>query len=109
MRWFSEAVLSVERWQPWAADSPEVRQEALQVVGVAQLVLALVSTPHQAAPGRVELRALLLDVVHGLGVGLDQTLSRLPQRVHLGSGAGHIRTCLTSDERRVPDVSLAAR
>jgi len=64
--------------------SPEVRQEALQVVGAAQLVLALVGPAHQAAPRRVQLRALLLDVIHGLRVGLDQTLRRLPQRVHLG-------------------------
>lgn len=69
---------------------PEVREEALQVVGVAQLVLALVCSAHQAAPGRVELGALLLDVVHSLGVGLDQPLCRLAQGVHLkvdGAGA----------------------
>lgn len=62
---------------------PEVRQEALQVVGVAQLVLALVGSAHQAAPRRVELGALLLDVVHGLRVGLDQPLCRLAQGVNL--------------------------
>ena len=67
---------------------PEVGQEALQVVGVAQLVLPLVGATHQAAPGRIQLRALLLDVVHRLGVGLDQTLRRLPQRVYLRSGQG---------------------
>ena len=52
-------------------------------MGVSQLVLALVSSSHQAAPGGVQLGALLLDVIHGLGVGLDQTLCRLAQRVHL--------------------------
>lgn len=58
-------------------------------MGVAQLVLALVSSTHQAAPGRVELGALLLDVVHSLRVGLDQTLCRLAQGVHLAvDGAG---------------------
>ena len=57
-------------------------------MGVAQLVLPLVGAAHQAAPRRVQLRALLLDVVHRLGVGLDQTLRRLPQRVHLRTGWG---------------------
>lgn len=45
-------------------------------MGVSQFVLALISSAHQAAPSRVQLSALLLDVIHGLGVGLDQTLSR---------------------------------
>lgn len=63
--------------------SPEVTEEALQVMGVAQLVLALVSTTHQTAPGCVQLSALLLDVIHSLGMRLDQTLCGLTQRVHL--------------------------
>lgn len=68
---------------------PEVREEALQVVGIAQLVLALVCTAHQAAPSRVELSAFLLDVVHSLRVGLDQPLCCLAQGVYLAvDGAG---------------------
>ena len=66
--------------------SPEVGQEALQVVGVGQLVLALVGPAHQAAPGGVQLAALVLDVLQRLRVGLDQALGRLPQRVDLGTG-----------------------
>lgn len=64
--------------------SPEVREEALQVVRVAKLVFALVGTSHQAAPGSVQLSAFLLDVVHRFRVGLDQTLRCLPKGVHLG-------------------------
>ena len=60
----------------------DVRQEALQVVGVAQLVLALVGSSNQNAPCCVELGALLLDIVHGLGVRLDESLRGLPQRVY---------------------------
>lgn len=66
--------------------SPKVREEALQVVGVAKLVFALVSTTHQAAPGGVQLSALFLDIIHSLRVGLDQTLCRLSERVHLCRG-----------------------
>lgn len=57
-------------------------------MGVAQLVFALVGPSYQAAPGGVQLGALLLDVVHCLWVGLDQTLRCLPKRVHLGRGMG---------------------
>lgn len=53
-------------------------------MGVAQLVFALISTSHQAAPGRVQLSAFLLDVVHCLWVGLNQTFRCLAKRVHLG-------------------------
>lgn len=66
--------------------SPEVGQETLQVVGVAQLVFALVGTSHQAAPGSVQLCAFLLDVVHCFRVGLDQALCCLSERVNLGRG-----------------------
>lgn len=51
--------------------SPEVREEALQVMRVSKLVFALVSTSYQTAPGSVELSTLLLYVIHSLRVGLD--------------------------------------
>lgn len=66
--------------------SPEVTEEALQVVRVAQFFFALVSTTHQAAPGCVQLSALLLDVIHSLWMRLNQTLSSLTQWVHLPQG-----------------------
>lgn len=55
---------------------------------VAKLVFALVSTSHQAAPGSVQLSAFLLNVIHCLRVGLDQTFCCLPKRVDLSRGAG---------------------
>lgn len=70
--------------------SPEVWKEALQVVGVAKLVFALISTSYQTAPGSVQLSALLLDVIHCLWMGLDQTLCCLTKRIYLDSGAGKI-------------------
>lgn len=66
-------------------------------MGVAKLVFALVSTTHQAAPGSVQLSAFLLDVIHCLRVGLDQTLRCLPKRVHLGRGAGKISKSLKTN------------
>lgn len=67
---------------------PEVTQEALQVVGVAQLGLALVRPLPQAAPRLVQLGALLLEVLRGLWVGLDQALGCVPKGVHLEEGSG---------------------
>lgn len=51
---------------------------------VRKLVFALISPTHQAAPGSVQLSTLLLNIIHSLRVGLNQTLSHLPQRVDLG-------------------------
>lgn len=79
---------NLTQWHPPAVLSPEVREEALKVVGVAKFVFALVSTSHQAAPGSVQLSAFLLDVIYCLRVGLDQTLCCLPKRVHLGREVG---------------------
>lgn len=67
-----------------AGFSPEVTEEALQVVGIAQLGLALVGALAQAAPCLVQLGALLLQVLCRLGVGLDQALGRFPKGIHLG-------------------------
>lgn len=79
---------SLETSDPVAVlSSPEIREEALQVMGVAKFVFALVSTSYQAAPGSVKFSAFLLDVIHCLWVGLDQTLRCLTKRVHLGTGA----------------------
>ena len=55
-------------------------------MGISQLVFALVSATHKAAPGGVQLGALLLDVIYRFGVGLDQTLRRFPQGVYLDNG-----------------------
>lgn len=63
--------------------SPEVREEALQVMRVAELFLALVGSSYQAAPGRVQLGAFLLNVILCLGVRLDEALRRVPERIHL--------------------------
>lgn len=70
-----------------AGFSPEVAEEALQVVGIAQLGLALVGALAQAAPCLVQLGALLLQVLCRLGVGLDQALGRFPKGIHLGKKA----------------------
>lgn len=62
---------------------PEVTEEALQVMGVAQFFFALVCATHQAAPGCVQLGALLLDVIYSLRMRLNQTLCSLTKRIHL--------------------------
>lgn len=73
---------------PASGHVPEVTEEALQVVGVAQLGLALVRALSQAAPRLVQLRALFLQVLGRLGVGLDQALGGLPQGVDLREQGG---------------------
>lgn len=70
----------------FAISSPEVRQEALQIMGVAQFIFALVGSSHQTAPRCVQLGAFLLNVVNSLRVRLDQTLCCLSKRVHLDEG-----------------------
>ena len=70
-----------------AGFSPEVAEEALQVVGMAQLGLALVGALAQAAPRLVQLGALLLQVRCRLGVGLDQALGCFAKGIHLGKKA----------------------
>lgn len=79
--------------------SPEVTEEALQVVGVAQFVLALVGTSHEAAPRRVQLSAFLLNIIHSLRMGLDQTLSCLTQRVHLPQDIYHRTSFMSLNEK----------
>ena len=83
--------IQLERPLARACFSPEVAEEALQVVGVAQLGLALVGTLAQAAPCLVQLSALLLQALCRLGVGLDQALGCLPERVHLGKKEVRVR------------------
>lgn len=66
-----------------------------------QLVLALVRPAHQTAPGSVQLAAFVLDVLHSLWVGLDQTLGCLPERVDLSrEGAPSVRSTAPSERGR---------
>lgn len=67
---------------------PEITKEALQVVGITQLGLALVCALPQAAPRLVQLRALFLQVLGRLRVGLDQALGCFPQGVDLQEQGG---------------------
>lgn len=72
---------------------------------VDQLVLPLVRPAHQTAPGSVQLTALVLDVLHSLWVGLDQTLGCLPERVDLSrEGARSVPSTAHSERGRATQL-----